>query len=108
MTSIRGPQAEIAELAERKVISIGIGINTGPVVFGSVCVKDRMDFTSIGDTVNLAAYRKQKWDLAEKAFAAMKSEFKDETSEVFLRRIALFRRNPPGDGWDGVFNLTVK
>jgi adenylate cyclase len=43
-------------IAENKhVVSIGIGINSGPVVFGSVGAKDRMDFTSIGDTVNLAA-----------------------------------------------------
>ena len=34
----------------------------------------------------LAAYRRQKWDLAEKAFGALKAEFKDEPSEVFLRR----------------------
>lgn len=48
-------EKEIAELAKKNIISIGIGINSGPVVFGSVGAKDRMDFTSIGDTVNLAA-----------------------------------------------------
>lgn len=48
-------EKELAELAKKNIISIGIGINSGPVVFGSVGAKDRMDFTSIGDTVNLAA-----------------------------------------------------
>jgi adenylate cyclase len=48
-------EKERALAAKMSVVSIGIGINTGPVVFGSVGAKDRMDFTSIGDTVNLAA-----------------------------------------------------
>ena len=39
-----------------QALTIGIGIHSGPVVFGSVGAKDRMDFTSIGGTVNLAAY----------------------------------------------------
>lgn len=36
-------------------IAVGLGINTGPVIFGSVGARDRRDFTSIGDTVNLAS-----------------------------------------------------
>jgi hypothetical protein len=174
-------EKELAELEKRKVISIGIGINSGPVVFGSVGAKDRMDFTSIGDTVNLAArlegtnkeygtktllteavyekvkdhflcreidlvrvkgkheavriyellqetksageklgqmkkvfetslaaFRKQKWETAEKGFQSLIKDYRDETSEIFLERIGEFRDSPPPKDWDGVFTRTSK
>lgn len=52
---VMAEEKEKSKEASRKVIEIGLGINSGPVVFGSVGAKRRMDFTSIGDTVNLAA-----------------------------------------------------
>lgn len=63
-------------------ISIGIGINTGKVVFGSVGARSRMDFTSIGDTVNLAARLEgankaygSKAIITEAVFAKLKDTF---------------------------------
>jgi adenylate cyclase len=181
---IRAAMAEDKEqrrLGGERVLSIGIGIHSGPVVVGSVGAKDRMDFTSIGDTVNLAArleganktygtkslitgavqakvrehflcreidlltvkgkrqpvriyevlqelksageklreikkyfetglslYRRQLWPEAQKAFRFLVDRYHDGAAEVFLRRIELFRRSPPPQDWDGVFDLTVK
>jgi class 3 adenylate cyclase len=48
-------EKETRRKAGLPTVDVGIGINSGAVVFGSVGARERMDFTSIGDTVNLAA-----------------------------------------------------
>lgn len=46
---------EARSAAGEKQINIGIGLNSGDVVMGNMGSEDHMDYTVIGDTINLAA-----------------------------------------------------
>jgi adenylate cyclase len=56
----------------------------------------------------LADYRAAKWELAATAFEALKHQTDDLLYNVYLDRIDNFRRSPPPQGWDGVFDHLSK
>ncbi len=60
----------------------------------------------------LDAYRGQRWDEAEALARACQAAPIGQTVpklyDMYLERIALFREQPPGEGWDGVFVATSK
>ncbi|MEQ1943140.1 adenylate/guanylate cyclase domain-containing protein [Mesorhizobium sp. VNQ89] len=62
----------------------------------------------------LGSYRAQKWDIAEATVAEMRglSSAMDVNIDGYLTlyesRIAFFRAEPPGDGWDGVYTAASK
>lgn len=98
---IRHAMMEEKEKREREgqpTVAIGIGINSGGVVFGSVGARERMDFTSIGDTVNLAA----RLEGANKAYGSksiITEAVFQRVNEIFLCReldfIAVKGKNEP-------------
>jgi class 3 adenylate cyclase len=65
LTAAVAMQDAAEELARRRAkqgkepFGIGIGINTGSAIVGNVGSENRMDYTAIGDCVNIAARLQQ-------------------------------------------------
>ena len=99
-------RAAVAELSERRVargkdpFQVGIGVSLGEVVAGTVGTEERMEYTVIGDSVNVAARLQDKarpgsillsrrtyeavQDLVDaKPLGAMKVKGKEEELEVY-------------------------
>jgi len=57
----------------------------------------------------LKLYRAQNWDLAEVQFLNLQKMHPGRyLYQVYAERIAYFRTDPPGDGWDGAFTFKTK
>lgn len=54
-------------------------------------------------------YLKQKWDWAINYFQqALSIRMDDGPSKRYIQRCEVFKQNPPGEGWDGVWKMTTK
>jgi adenylate cyclase len=57
----------------------------------------------------LELFEAKQWAKAQKLFEEVLGLFpEDGPAQVFAKRCATYRRKPPAQSWDGVFNLTVK
>ena len=57
----------------------------------------------------LALYRARNWDQAKKGFEAILSDFpEDQPSQIYLDSCNEFKKNPPPENWDGIFNRINK
>lgn len=57
----------------------------------------------------LTLYREQHWDSAAAKFDELHKLYPERyLYEMYIKRIAYFRENPPGNGWDGAFTFKTK
>ena len=60
-------------------------------------------------SAGLIAYRNQEWQTAAQLFTdCLACQPADEPSQVFLKRIAIFKENPPAQDWAGIWSLDSK
>lgn len=82
-------------------------------IFEPMCEAGKQDQT-LEDELNaygraLQAYRTQNWDMAEKQFNNLYQLYPQRMLyQIYIERIAYFRKNPPEADWDGVFTHETK
>lgn len=89
------------------------GKNEPVAIFEPICEADKED-KETKDELKLyreaiRLCRSQNWDLAELQFINLqKLNPQRYLYEMYAKRIAYFRLNPPGKGWDGVYTHESK
>ena len=65
--------------------------------------------TQAAFTSAFEAYQKQDWMQAEELLRqVLAAQSHDPLAAVYLKRVALFKNQPPGPDWDGIFTLDEK
>jgi len=107
-------RAEIPEFLFRELDLVRVKGKHEPVaIFEPVGHKNDVD-KSVTEELSiyrkaLTGFRAQSWDKAELDFFNLNRSYPDRyLYEVYLNRINVYRENPPGDDWDGVFTHTSK
>lgn len=89
------------------------GKTKGVGIYEPLCLKTELDSKAKGELKlfreTLKLYRSQQWDMAELNLVNLKKQSKSSTLyDVYIERIADFRKSPPGADWDGSFSHTSK
>lgn len=89
------------------------GKNEPVAIYEPICRKADLDSGTKQDLARhrqaLRYFRAQDWDKAEAEFFGLKQSGRPHAVyDMYLERIALYRKDPPGEGWDGVFTHTSK
>ena len=107
-------KAEVSEFLFRELDLVRVKGKNKPVsIFEPLGHKNDVEKSV---TEELSAYRKalanfraQAWDKAELDFFNLQRNYPDRfLYQVYLERITVYRKEPPGDDWDGVFTHTSK
>jgi len=107
-------RAQVPEYIYRELDIVRVKGKDKPVaIFEPISIGDLIDQATKNNLARyieaLRLYRSQSWDLAEVEFLQLqKSEPERYVYTMYLERIGFFRKTPPGDDWDGVFNFDTK
>jgi adenylate cyclase len=104
-----GAWADARKASGLPALGIGIGVAHGPLVFGIIGVEDRLEYTVIGETVNLAA-KLEKHNKAENAVACATASLialAREQDSTMTQRAFEMRRGRDVAGVAGPLDLSV-
>ena len=99
----------VPEFAFRELDLVRVKGKTEPVaIYEPLGLADELDAQSAHDLEDYAsalhAYRQGNFGVAEQNFTNLKERGPEPLYTVYLDRIGAFRRAPPADDWDGVFD----